>query len=372
VVLLLPNPEASLAAARGIDLLSDARDSLFITLLAFVPAAIGAVFLDASPVVVFFLSAAAIVPLARFIGESTEELASRTNPVVGGVLNATFGNAAELIIGVFALKAGLIEVVKASITGSIIGNLLFVLGLAMFWGGISRERQSFNKTGILAQSSTLFLATIALIVPAIFFQTAGGSGPPAVAGLSILVSLVLVCMYGASLFFSLHTHKHLYLEEVGKFEPRWSTARAVATLLIATLAVAGMSDLLVKSIEPLAATLGWSQLFIGVIFVAIVGNAAEHFSAVLVARKDRMDLALQIAIGSATQIVLVVAPVLVILGAPLGQPMNLIFDTFELVAMVLAVFIVNFVVQDGESNWLEGLQLLAAYAIMAIAFYLHP
>jgi Ca2+:H+ antiporter len=352
--------------------LPDARDNLFIALLAFVPAAVGAAFLEVSPVVVFFLSAMAIVPLARFIGESTEELASRTSPVVGGVLNATFGNATELIIGIFALKAGLIEVVKASITGSIIGNLLFVLGLAMFWGGISREKQSFNKTGILAQSSTLFLATIALIVPAIFFQTAGGNGPPAVEGLSILVSLVLVCMYGASLFFSLHTHKHLYLEEVGKFQPRWSTARAVATLLIATLAVAGMSDLLVKSIEPLAATLGWSQLFIGVIFVAIVGNAAEHFSAVLVARKDRMDLALQIAIGSATQIVLLVAPVLVILGVPLGQPMNLIFDTFELVAMVLAVFIVNFVVQDGESNWLEGLQLLAAYAIMAIAFYLHP
>jgi Ca2+:H+ antiporter len=349
-----------------------AWDNLFIVLLAFVPAAIGAEYLSLSPVAVFFLSAIAIVPLSRFIGQSTEELATTTTPVIGGLLNATFGNAAELIIGVFALKAGLIEVVKASITGSIIGNLLLVLGFAMFLGGWSRDKQTFNKTGILAQSSTLFLATIALIVPAIFFQTAEASGPSAVEGLSILVSLVLIVMYGASLLFSLHTHRHLYLEKVGRLEPRWSTWRAVATLLIATLAVGWVSDILVDSITPLAASLGWSQLFIGVIFVAIVGNAAEHFSAVLVARKGRMDLALQISIGSATQIVLVAAPVLVLLAIPLGQPMNLIFETFELVAMVLAVLIVNFVVQDGESNWLEGLQLLAAYALMAIAVYLHP
>jgi Ca2+:H+ antiporter len=347
-------------------------DKLFIALLALVPLAIGAAFAGASPVILFFLSALAIVPLAKLIGESTEELATKTTPVVGGLLTATFGNATELIIGIFALKAGLIEVVKASITGSIIGNLLFVLGLAMFWGGLSRERQTFNKTGILAQSSTLFLATIALIVPAIFFQTAGGTGVSTIQGLSILVSLVLICMYGANLFFSLYTHKHLYLEEARQFEPRWSTARAVVTLIAATLAVAWVSDILVGSVQPLVARLGWSQLFVGVIFVAVIGNAAEHFSAVFVARKDRMDLALQISIGSATQIVLVVAPVLVLLGAPLGEPMNLVFNTFELVAMVLAVLIVNFVVQDGESNWLEGLQLLAAYAIMAIAFYLHP
>jgi Ca2+:H+ antiporter len=347
-------------------------ETLFIALLVFVPLAIGGVFAGVSPVILFFLSAIAIVPLAKYIGDSTEELATRTSPAVGGLLNATFGNAAELIIGIFALKAGLIEVVKASITGSIIGNLLFVLGLAMFSGGWGREKQSFNKTGILAQSSTLFLATIALIVPAIFFQTATGSEAPAIEGLSILVSLVLVSMYGASLFFSLHTHKHLYLEETGKFHPRWGTARALVTLVLATLAVAGMSDILVNSIQPLVTSLRWSQLFVGVIFVAIVGNAAEHFSAVLVARKNRMDLALQISVGSATQIVLVVAPTLVVLGALLGQPMNLLFNTFELVAMVLAVVIVNFVVQDGESNWLEGLQLLAAYAIMAIAFFLHP
>jgi Ca2+:H+ antiporter len=345
-------------------------DNLFIALLVFVPLAIGAALAGVSPVVLFFLSALAIVPLARFIGRSTEDLATRTSPVLGGLLSASFGNAPELIIGILALRAGLVDLVKASITGSIIGNLLLVLGLAMFSGGWRREKQSFNKTGILAQSTTLFLATIALIVPAIFFQTAGGM--VAVEGLSLLVSLVLIGMYGASLFFSLHTHKHLYLEEAGKFKPRWSTARAVMTLLAATVAVAWVSDILVTSVEPLAASLGWSQLFIGVIVVAVVGNAAENASAVLIARNNRMDVALQISIGSATQIVLLVAPVLVLLGAVLGQPMNLVFTTLELVAMVLAVVIVNFVVQDGESNWLEGLQLLAAYAIMAIAFFLLP
>jgi Ca2+:H+ antiporter len=345
-------------------------DNLFIALLVFVPLAIGAALAGVSPVVLFFLSALAIVPLARFIGRSTEDLATRTSPVLGGLLSASFGNAPELIIGILALRAGLVDLVKASITGSIIGNLLLVLGLAMFSGGWRREKQSFNKTGILAQSTTLFLATIALIVPAIFFQTAGGM--VAVEGLSLLVSLVLIGMYGASLFFSLHTHKHLYLEEAGKFKPRWNTARAVMTLLAATVAVAWVSDILVTSVEPLAASLGWSQLFIGVIVVAVVGNAAENASAVLIARNNRMDVALQISIGSATQIVLLVAPVLVLLGAVLGQPMNLVFTTLELVAMVLAVVIVNFVVQDGESNWLEGLQLLAAYAIMAIAFFLLP
>jgi Ca2+:H+ antiporter len=345
-------------------------DYLFIALLAFVPLAIGSALAGVSPIIVFFLAAIAVVPLAKYIGEATEELAVRTTPVLGGLLSATFGNAAELIIGVLALKAGLIEVVKASITGSIIGNLLFVLGLAMFAGGLRRDKQSFNKTGILAQSTTLFVATIALVVPAIYFQSV--EQPRAVAVFSVLVSLMLLCMYGASLFFSLHTHKHLYLEQVGRAEPQWSAARAAVTLAVATVAVAWISDILVNTIEPLIAGLGWSYLFVGVIVVAIVGNAAEHMSAVIVAWKNRMDIALQISIGSATQIVLVVAPVLVLLGAPLGQPMNLIFSTLELVAMVLSVLIVNFVVQDGESNWLEGLQLLVAYAIMAIAFFLHP
>src|ERR1700683_5136850 len=232
---------------------------IYPTLLVFVPLAIGASFAGVSPAIVFFLAAISVVPLARYISQPTRELASRASAATGGLLNASFGNATELIIGIFALKAGLIEVVKASIAGSVIGTLLLVLGLAMFWGGCGREKQTFNRTGILAQSSTLFLATIALVVPAIFFETAGDSAGHAVEGLSVLVSLVLVCMYGANLLFSLHTHKHLYLEEAGKFLPHWSTARAVATLLIATVAVGWVSEILVRAIEPLAAQLGWSQ-----------------------------------------------------------------------------------------------------------------
>jgi len=193
-----------------------------------------------------------------------------------------------------------------------------------------------------------------------------------VENMSIWVSIALLLVYGATLFFSLHTHKHLYLEEVGELEPRWSIMRSVLTLLAATLAVAWVSDILVGSIQPVVDQLGWSPLFVGVIFVAIIGNAAENLSAVTVARKNRMDLSLQIAIGSATQIALVVAPVMVLAGLVLGQPMNLIFNTFELVSIVLSVLIVNMVVADGESNWLEGVQLLAAYAIIGIAFFFHP
>ncbi len=347
-------------------------DTFFVGLLAFVPIAIGAHLLGVSPSIVFFLSALAIVPLAKFIGESTEELASRTSPAVGGLLSATFGNATELIIGIFALKAGLIEVVKASITGSIIGNLLLVLGLSMFVGGMKREKQTFNRTGVLASGSTLFLALIALVMPAIFLQTAPTVDGAIVEHLSVLVSIALLIMYAASLFFSLHTHKHLYTEEAGEFESKWSVTRSLLTLLAATLAVTWVSEILVGSIEPVVASFGWTQLFVGVIFVAIIGNAAEHFSAVSAALKNRMDLSLQIAVGSATQIVLAVAPVLVLVSLLFSQQMSLVFNLFELVSIVLSVIIVNFIVADGESNWLEGAQLLMAYAIIAIAFFFHP
>ena len=344
----------------------------FLALLVFVPITVGAHFVGASSVVVFFLSALAIVPLAKYIGEATEALASRTSPAVGGLLSSTFGNATELIIGILALRAGLIEVVKASITGSIIGNLLLVLGLAMFAGGWGRDKQTFNRTGVLASGSTLFLAVIALVMPAIFLQTAPSAGAAIIGRLSVWVSLALLGMYAASLFFSLHTHKHLYTEEVGEYEPRWSTLRSILTLLAATLTVAWVSDILVGAIQPLVAAFGWSELFVGVILLAIIGNAAENLSAVTVARKNRMDLSLQIAIGSATQIALVVAPVLVLASALFGQHMNLIFNTFELVAIVLSVIVVNAIVVDGESNWLEGVQLLVAYIIVAVAFFFHP
>ena len=346
--------------------------TLFLGLLLFTPLTIGAEYAGVSPVILFFLSAVAIIPLAKYIGEATEELATRTSPALGGLLNATFGNATELIIGLLALNAGLVEVVKASITGSIIGNLLLVLGLAMFAGGWKREKQTFNQTAILASGSTLLLGVIALVIPAIFFVTAPEIGQGIVEDLSIAVSGVLLLVYAASLFFSLHTHKHLYTEEVGKLEARWSVMRSMTTLLIATLAVAWISDILVNSINPLVEQFGWSQLFIGVIFVAIIGNAAEHVSALTTALKNRMDLSLQISIGSATQIAMLVAPLLVIASLFFATQMSLVFNMFELVAMVLSVIIVNFIVADGESHWLEGVQLLAAYAIMAVAFFFHP
>ena len=346
----------------------------FFALLIFVPLSVAAAYLGASGTVVFFLSAIAVVPLAKYIGEATEELASRTTPALGGLLNATFGNAPELIIGLFALNAGLVDVVKASITGSIVGNLLFVLGMSMFAGGWREEKQTFNRTGVLAAGSTLFIGAVALIIPAVFAYTQVGE---AIAGLSVerlslVVSAALMLMYVSTLVFSLHTHKHLYLGEVGRYEPRWSTARSLVVLCAATLAVAWVSDLLVASIEPVLAALHWSALFVGVVIIAIIGNAAEHFSAVNVARKGRMDLSLYISIGSATQIALFVAPFLVFASLALGRPMNFLFDTFELVSIVLSVFAVNLIVADGESNWLEGVQLMVAYAIIAVAFFFHP
>ncbi len=345
-------------------------DKVFLGLLLFVPVAILAHFAGVSPTIVFFLSAAAVVPCAKYIGEATEELASRTNPAIASLLNATFGNAPELIIGIFALNAGLIEVVKASITGSIIGNLLLVLGFAIFAGGWGKEKQTFNRTTAVAGGSALFLAIIALIMPAIFLETAPQSAA-VVPALSIFVAVALLIMYIASLIFSLHTHSHLYTEE-GHYIPKWGVARSILTLLVATLAVAWVSEILVGAIEPLVVSLGWTQLFIGVIFVAVIGNAAEHYSAVTVAIKNRMDLAIGITSGSAAQIAMFVAPVLLLISFFIGHPMTLVFNMFELVSILLSILIVNLIVADGESNWFEGAQLIAAYVIIAIAFFFHP
>jgi len=347
-------------------------EKFFLALLLFVPVALAAHFLGSSPTVVFFLCALAIIPLAKFIGQATEELATRTNSAVGGLLNATFGNATELIIGIFALRAGLGEVVKASITGSIIGNLLLVLGTAIFFGGLKRKKQKFNVTAVQTSASTLLLASIALIIPAVFVWTAPGAGSGTVETLSLLVSVLMIVAYGAYLFFTLHTHKHLYTEEVAGYEPKWRVTKSIIILLAATLAVSWVSDILVGSIEPVVASFGWTQLFIGVVFIAIIGNIAEHLSAVTVAIKGRMDLAVQIAIGSSTQIIMLVAPVLVIASLIVGKPMDLIFNIFELFSIFFAILIANAVIGDGESNWFEGIQLIFAYLIIAVAFYFHP
>ncbi|MHB9072357.1 MAG: calcium/proton exchanger [Desulfobaccales bacterium] len=348
-------------------------DKIFTILLIFVPATLAGKYLHFSPLVLFFLSALAIVPLAKLLGDGTEALAAHTSPALGGILNATFGNATELIISLFALRAGLTELVKASITGSIIGNLLLVLGAAIFAGGLKYKIQEFNQTMARASASTLLLAVIALIIPAIFLQTAPKVGDRIIEELSIFVAIFMLIVYCAGLLFTLHTHKHLSINDD---EPSaglgWSIRKSIIILLSSTLAVAWMSEILVGSIEPIIKHLGWTELFIGVIVVAIIGNAAEHSSAIMMAVKNKMDIALQISIGSATQIVMFVAPLLVLVSLLFKEPMSLIFHTFELVAIILAVLISNLVTADGESNWLEGLQLLMAYAIMAVAFFFLP
>jgi len=349
-------------------------DVMFLWLLLFVPIAALADFLHAPATAIFFLSAIAIIPLAKYIGQATEELAAKTSAALGGLLNVTFGNATELIIGIFALRAGLIEVVKASITGSILGNLLLVLGTAMIAGGASRKAQKFNRAGAMAGGSTLFLAVAALVIPAVLLIAAPTTNGAAIEHLSVLVAICVIALYGASLFFSLVTHTYLYESdaEESKTNTSWSVSKSTWILLLSTLAVAWMSDMLVNSITPMAQTMGWSDLFIGVVIVAIIGNAAEHTSAITMAIKNKMDLALQIAIGSATQMAMFVAPIFVFISLLFRNQMTLVFDTFELVSMFLSVIIVNLVIADGESNWLEGAQLLTAYAIMAIAFFLHP
>jgi Ca2+:H+ antiporter len=325
-----------------------------------------------APTVLFFLSALAVIPLAKLIGDATGEVAVRSGPALSGVLNATFGNAAELLIGFFAIRAGLNEVVKASLTGSIIGNLLLVLGTAAFAGGTHYKTQTFDRTAAHANASTLLLAVIAMAIPAILVQTSQSMRRDiTLEELSLAVAALMILTYLAGLWFALRTHAPFYAANTESYAPEKGIARSVAILLGATIAVAAMSKILVSAIEPVALRFGWTQLFIGVVVVAVIGNAAEHTSAVVMATKDKMDLSLQIAIGSATQIAMFVAPVLVFASAGFSTPMNLVFNPFELTAIILSVLIVNQIVADGETNWFQGLQLLVAYAIVATAFFLY-
>lgn len=347
-------------------------ENIFKIFLIFVPLSLLAEHLHFSPIAIFILASLAIIPLAKFIGESTEEISVHTGPALGGLLNATFGNATELIISFFALQAGLIEMVKASITGAIIGNLLLILGMAFFFGGLGKDQQEFNTTAAKTSASTLLLATAAIVMPAAFVLTSENPSAEIIETLSIAVSVIMAISYLASLLFSLYTHKHLYTADTTECTARWSVKKSVAVLLISTIAVAVMSEILVGSIEPLAKSLGWTELFIGMIFVAIIGNAAEHVSAITIAIKGRMDLALQIAVGSTTQIAMFVVPFLVFTSYFFETPMNLVFTTFELVSIVIAVFVVNSIIEDGKSNWFEGLQLLGTYGIITIVAFLHP
>jgi len=331
--------------------------------------------------IVFATSALGIIPTAALMGRATEELAARSGPGIGGLLNVTFGNAPELIIALFALGQGLHEVVKASIIGSIIGNILLVLGAAMLAGGIGREKQTFSKTTVSVQTSMLLLAAAALVMPAIF-ELVEGKGLPLpgaelvdygsrVEHLSLAVAVVLILTYVAGLFFSLKTHRDIFNPEYDdEGTGGWSTRKSVLALAIAGVLVGVMSEVLVGSISEASHAVGLSEFFIGVIVVAIVGNAAEHWVAVLVAMKNKMDLAVNIAIGSSAQVALFVAPVLVLASFFIGpHPLALVFNGFELGAILLAVLIANYVTQDGESTWFEGVQLLAVYFVFGIAFY---
>jgi Ca2+:H+ antiporter len=330
---------------------------------------------------IFVTSALAVIPPAAFMGRATEELATRSGPGIGGLLNVTFGNFPELIIAFFALLEGLQEVVKASIIGSIIGNILLVLGAAMFFGGLGRREQRFQRDAVGAQSAMLLLAVAALVMPAVFQLVDGGNLPrpgaedfkfsSTLEHLSLAVAIVLIVSYLAGLVFSLRTHRDVfnptYPPEAG--HTPWSMRRSVIALAIAGVAVGLMSEILVSSIADAAKSIGLSEFFIGAIVVAIVGNVAEHWVAVYVARKDQMDLAVNIAIGSSAQIALFVAPLLVLLSFFFGDhPMALVFNGFELAGVVLAVLIANRVTIEGRSNWFEGVQLLSVYLVIAIAF----
>ncbi|EAW33771.1 calcium/proton exchanger [Lyngbya sp. PCC 8106] len=358
-------------------------------LLIFIPISIAAHFLEWSSTAIFITSAVAIIPLAGWMGIATEEIAVVLGPNLGGLMNATFGNATELIIGIVALNAGLLDVVKASITGSIIGNLLLVMGLSMLLGGLRYKEQKFQSIVARLNASAMNLAVIAILVPTAVEYTSTGIQEATMQNLSSAVAIVLICVYILTLLFSMKTHAYLYdvgiaetdiseqsegqtipiSEESHSKSPLWTS---VVILLVATIAVAFESELLVDSLEEATESLGLTSLFTGVILVPIIGNAAEHTTAVTVAMKNKMDLSVSVAVGSSLQIALFVAPVLVLVGYFIGQPMDLNFNPFELVAVAVAVLIANSVSSDGRCDWLEGALLLAAYTVLGLAFYFHP
>ena len=326
----------------------------------------------------FLTAAASLVPLAGLIGLGTEQLAARSGPALGGFLNATFGNAAELIIAIVALRTGHIELVKASITGSIVGNLLLVLGLSFFVGGLGRKSQKFHRTAATNTAGMLFLAVVALVVPAVFDLSLYGTlaaRPPAIVRLSFWSALVLIAAYAGSLIYAFTVNRDLFRAGSEATEARHlhlSMTAAVTLLALGTLLTTVQAELLVGALGPALARFGFTELFVGVIVVALIGNAAEHYSAVTAAQRDEMTLAVEISVGSSAQIALFVGPAVVLYSFAIGRPMTLLFNAFEITAIALSVLATSIVVVDGESNWVEGLQLLAVYLILALAFYFVP
>lgn len=342
---------------------------LFIAL----PLAIFAEYLHWGSVWVFALSALSVVPLAALIGEGTEALAARTNPRIGGLLNATLGNAAELIITIVAIRAGLLELVKASITGSILGNLLLVMGLSMVVGGLRHGIQTFNPRQASRNAILLVLAVIALVIPSIFSNYINNPQSTRVEALSVGTATIMIILYGLALLYSLRFEgaplSHKPARDI-TLEPTWSIRRALFILALATTGVVIASELLVREVEPVMTGLGISEFFIGIIFIPLIGNVAEHLVAVQMATRNQMDLSVEIAVSSSLQIALFVAPVLVFISLLFGNPLQLIFNELELVALIAGVLITAFVSEDGESYWLEGAVLLTIYLILALGFFL--
>jgi Ca2+:H+ antiporter len=352
------------------------RMKYFYALLLFVPISLLGYFLDWSPLLQFFASALGIIPLAGFLGKGTAEVAIHTGPRAGGLINATLGNAAELIITIFALRAGLLELVKASITGSILGNILLVLGTSLLAGGLRNGNQKFNAEQAGMSATMMMLSVIALAIPAVFSHSI--PQPVLIEYFSLGVAGIMIVIYALMLLYSYREGR----EENpggsnsdparGSAEPAWSLRLSLAVLVVSTAFIAGLSEILVGAVEPVAEELGITEFFVGIVIIPIVGNVAEHFVGVETAYRNKMDLSLAISLGSSMQIALFVAPVLIFLSLLMGRPMDLIFNPFELASLAAAVAIAVLVSLDGKSNWLEGAQLLAVYLVIAIAFFFLP
>jgi Ca2+:H+ antiporter len=342
-------------------------------LLIFAPIAVVARLIGAPPLLTFLLSAVAIIPLSAVLGAATESVAEHTTPAVGGVLSATMGNLAELIIASIALRAGLIDLVKASITGSILGNLLLVLGIAIFAGGIKFKTQKFSRTFAGISTTVLLIAVFGLVVPTLFHSLHPDPARVATVRMSHYVALLLISGYVAWLVFSLWTHSTTFAPDASgsavTVAPKWSSKKALVVLLASASAIGVVAEVLVSATEEAVKVLHLSEFFVGLILIPIIGNAAENSSAIMMAVRNRMDLALNIAIGSSIQVALLIAPVLVLLGMAFHQPMDLAFTAMEVVSIALAVGVASSVIRDAESNWLEGVFLLLAYAVLGVAFF---
>jgi Ca2+:H+ antiporter len=337
-------------------------------LLIFIPVAAILDLIEAEPVAVFTAASLAILPLAGEIGKATEDLALRSGPRIGGLLNATFGNITEMIVAFFLILKGELAIVKASLTGSIIGNVLLVLGLAFLLGGWKRVEQQFSRAAVGLYTGTLVIAVVGLLMPALFALSPEGTHAHNET-VSLGVAAVLISVYALGMVFSFRTHKSLFSPVLSDETPRWSFRYALGMLALSTAAVAYMSEVLVGALEPTVETLGMSKLFVGLIVVPIIGNAAEHATAVVMAMKDKMEVAVEIAIGSSTQIAVFVAPVLVFISLALGHPMDFVFSAPEIAAVAVSTAVLSFIALDGKSNWFEGAQLLATYLILAVSFF---